>query len=94
MKRVKNSELIWLVRSRGKAFDRPNRGFGGLGHYFGDLICNHLGGRIIGEDIESDWEQAGIHGETGNYGLPMTSAEFELPANQWPTLLAVVFSID
>jgi len=94
MKKVKSSELIWLLRSRGKALGIPNKGFGGLGQYFAILICRQLGGRIIDENVQTDWELAGIHGEKGNYGLPLTSAEFELPIDQWPILLAVVFSIN
>ena len=94
MIRIKNSTLIWLTRSLGKAIGVPNRGFGGLGHYFGDLICNQLGGYIITENVPSDWAQAGINGRTGNFALPLTSAEFELPFNQLPRLLAIIFAIN
>ncbi|MCL2832784.1 MAG: hypothetical protein FWD78_06415 [Treponema sp.] len=93
MKRIKNSDLIWLIRSCGRATGIPNAGFGGLGYYFGTLICQNFGGRIIAENIYIDWEQAGIFGEKGNYGLPTTSAEFELPTNQFPNLLSSAFEI-
>jgi hypothetical protein len=93
MIRFKSSFLIWLLRSRGKAIGIPNSGFGGLGMYFYDLICRHFGGRLINGNVVADWGRAGIYGTLGNYALPITSAEYELPINQWPHLLAVIFSI-
>jgi hypothetical protein len=93
MIKIKSSVLIWFVRSRGRAVAKANNGFGGLGMLFYDLIVKRFGGRIINTDVPFNPAQAGIVGTIGQFGLPLTSAEYELPINQWPNLLAVTFAI-
>jgi hypothetical protein len=94
MKRITNATLILLVRSLGKAVGVPNRGFGGLGHYFGGLICTQLGGNIIADNVPADWTRVGITGTTGNFSLPLTSAEFELPSHQLSRLFDIIFAMN
>lgn len=70
--------ILWLRKNR-ISNDIPNDGINGLGIRIYQIIEN-LGGRKIEDSAPSYWDDTGSHVQ--QYGLPKTSAQYEINVNR------------
>ena len=87
MNRIKigADELILWLRKNGKAMNIPNDGIQGLGRKIYDLIIA-LGGIKVSDDEASYWGTKLEDVSISQFGLPKSSAQYEIDLNQLPTL--------
>lgn len=87
--RIGADEIILWLRKNRIANNIPNDGISGLGVRICRLIEN-LGGRKINETIPSFWDDTDSHVQ--QYGLPKTSAQYEINTNMLPALYAEILN--
>ena len=88
MKNIKigADELILWLRKNGKAAEIPNDGSQGLGMKIYELVVNILGGEKIEESKPSYWANLMGDKNVDKFGLPKSSAQYEINSSQLETL--------
>jgi len=81
--RIGADEIILWLRKNHRAENIPNDGISGLGRRILDTIVR-LGGQKVDESLASCWDETDSHVQ--QYGLPKTSAQYEISVNQLPAL--------
>ena len=78
--RIGADEIILWLRKNRIAIDTPNDGIRGFGSKILDLIVNKLHGRKVEDSAPSFWDATDT--SVQQFGLPKTSAQYEISVNQ------------
>ena len=84
--RIGADELILWLRKNGKAINIPNDEIQGLGIKIHELIVNELGGKKVEDSKPSYWAHLIGDKNVDKFGLPKSSAQYEINSSQLETL--------
>jgi hypothetical protein len=79
-------ELILWLRKNGKAINVPNDEILGLGRRIYELIVNQLAGIKVESNKLSHWSNLLDDKNVDKYGLPKSSAQYEISTSQLENL--------
>ena len=83
--RIGADELILWLRKNSKAVNSPNDGAQGLGRRLYELIIS-MGGVKVSDNEDAYWSSKLGDKNISQYGLPKSSAQYEIDTNQLPAL--------